>query len=310
MKRNNISSSWSKQSGASIVGVLMAAAIGGVVVLAISKAMLNMMRTQTHLELKGDRLSVKNSIMRRVDCNTTFTTKVAKSCSPGKLVGLFHTTADGDQKTIISKDGTRFGKWIYRAECNDDASGLTIRAARPKAGVDGIKEKNRNKFFKDPLTKKIITWDDDGSLLLPQGVSLCSKYSPREITTLYGAYTGTCHPGTWVTCKDTQTIELGAEPVYVSIHQVANDDAYSVYPSQARKFDGMNGGDGWQSNTSVNGVSVQSGGANARYWAVVKFTTTGFIVRKYANVDWSKYHPVYANSYRYIAHVKAFGSQE
>ena len=84
---------------------------------------------------------------------------------------------------------------------------------------------------------------------------------------------------------------------------MASDSAYNVYSFSSEKYEGMEGNKGWQSNTTLNGVQVQSGGAWAPYYSLIKFTDEGFIVRKGLNIMWEMVHPIYKNAYKYTVYV-------
>ena len=91
------------ENGASLVATLVALGIGSVITLTMSESLLNSLKFQKHIELRGNREAVRMSIVNKVSCKDSFSENKRKNCSSGKLLDLSYTDDNGNENIIISK---------------------------------------------------------------------------------------------------------------------------------------------------------------------------------------------------------------
>jgi hypothetical protein len=158
------------QCGFSLISVMVAVAIGGIVAASIATMIGNGMKGEQSLSLKMDRLIVAQTLFTSVSCSNT----LPGTCTPGALQTLRRVSKTGVVSTMVTNTGagTRFGQLAVRAECNATGDGLIVRAAylNPKASIT---TSNLADFRPDPLTGKKYTWADDQTKLYPDGIELC-----------------------------------------------------------------------------------------------------------------------------------------
>ena len=105
-------------------------------------------------------------------------------------------------------------------------------------------------------------------------MSLCSSVGPKPVRVITGIYKGDCDPrANWTRCNREKTITLGKRPSYVKVVQTAVGEGAIVHVFMSEKFEGMNGQDGWQSNTTYNGRQVQSGVGYGPYYSKLSLLT-------------------------------------
>lgn len=165
------------ESGISLVAVLVAVAIAGIVATAIFQMLTNSMNTQRHMEYKDELRQVRNLIAERISCASTLTNSVLNGClGAADASGLL---ANGPYITLRDKKGNPFGKqqtdgsmamgrWHVRAKCVKSAALNTIQLATARF------DKNGN-IMKDPLSKKPLGWMPVYTEDMPLGTSLCTE---------------------------------------------------------------------------------------------------------------------------------------
>jgi prepilin-type N-terminal cleavage/methylation domain-containing protein len=154
-------------AGMSLLEVLIAVGILGIVAVAFTKIFDNMNRGQKNIELKMDRHAIALSIGARVSC-PDLESAGSPCTTSGKLVEL----KDRSNKTLISQSGSTFGSYTVRAECSPSKDGIILKAVRLTG--DGDVNSSDPKFFRpDPLTGKIVKWSDSTSLMQPSGAYIC-----------------------------------------------------------------------------------------------------------------------------------------
>ena len=169
------------QSGMSLISVMISMAVGLMVVMFISQAMVNQVKYSAHIKIKNDRESIRNMIEGKVSCEKTLPVK----CSPNSIVNLI----DKDGNIFVSKSSPKnYGVHTVRAECNSTGNGLIIRSTRMH--TPSLLSVSEVDFMIEPLTKEVIKWGNPKSLLQPEGVSLCSVTPKRKITCLEGSRQG------------------------------------------------------------------------------------------------------------------------
>lgn len=153
------------EHGGSLVAVLVAVGIGGMLALGISAIATNGFRAQSSVERRSDREAVKNFLIARVSCRGT-----SASCTPGQPVELRTENANGVSSVLVGIGGQKFGDVGVRAECSPSGTGTIVRSARLLKGT----AISAGKFAPDPLTGKVVTFSDPESLVLPDGIEMCS----------------------------------------------------------------------------------------------------------------------------------------
>ncbi len=188
------------QKGESLVSVLVAATVGGMVMLSLSGFTSTMFRSAKHTELTGELSQLRSLIAEQIDCEKTFaeagidpndpsacntTSANGGQTGAGKFLRLVRKTKNGSVQfltTALEAGGGKLGSYTLRATCSASEQTIVIRAARP-AG---------NGFAEDPLTKKPASWDDSKALLFGTAPSLpicyagASTGAKRQATVVVG----------------------------------------------------------------------------------------------------------------------------
>lgn len=160
------------KSGLSLVSVLVALGISGIIAVAMRNILSNSFSAQSSITLRSDLEGLRRTLVVRTDCDRSF--KPGITCPSGTPVTLF--TKSGAVLAKSSGQPSRMGKFALKAECNSDGDGLIVRA--------GLLRKNKNidasataDFLPDPLTSVVSTWSSPNTLLYPEGVILCPSGS-------------------------------------------------------------------------------------------------------------------------------------
>ncbi|HYX32869.1 MAG TPA: hypothetical protein VE954_07125 [Oligoflexus sp.] len=170
--------------GFSMVGVLMALGLSGLVGLIVSKQTVNSLKGQKLAEYKADLSLIKSIVLSNLDCESIFskndltpaniTGKCVSTSNIGEQIGpnlrLFRRTMDGkpfEFGQLDAASGTiKLGNWSLKATCSAKEQSLIIRAAILDA---------KGNFVKDPLTGRAYDFEHPNSLLIGGGkaVPLC-----------------------------------------------------------------------------------------------------------------------------------------
>ncbi len=293
-------SGWSDQSGSALIGALISAGIISVVLAASSQMMVNLLRAGRQLEIKGDKESVRRTLLDKVSCDATFSGKTPGSCA-GNFIDVKGRQADGTEFELISKSGTKYGPWTYRAEC-DAQDGIIVKAALAK-NMSALKSKNPKDFHPDPLTSIVHTWDDEKSLLYAKGTTLCGN-GLKPVRIVSGTYQGQCGALTWLFCSKTQEIILGGKPTQVQIYNINDQAGVNLAPFNSIKFESMKADNGWQSVTNFSGMNAFQGPILDHFYSAVKMTDKGFMVRKALNIEFKSGLGFLSTSYHYVAFIE------
>lgn len=157
--------------GVSLLGALIAVAIVGIIAASVSSLMGNAFKAQARVEERGDLEAIRRMLLNATSCDKTL---LNGTCAPGSFVAL-QRLAGENVETLVSADmPTYFGKIAVRAECNATGNGVILRATRLRVGAT-LTTTNPDQFRPEALTKRIITWADDDSLLFPVGIEICSQ---------------------------------------------------------------------------------------------------------------------------------------
>ena len=288
------------ERGSALISALIAVGIIGIVMVSAMELISFMNRSTKSIEIKGDRESMRRSLMERISCQATLGSNPQAICSQG-LIDVKGRMPDRSEYVIISKSGTKHGSWTYQAKCNANG-GIVVRAAMPIKGAS-LTSSNPSDFLPDPMTKKEITWASSSSLLLPDGQSFCGD-GLRAVRAVSGTYDGTCGALTWMLCPRLQEIKLGGKPVQVQLYNVNSGMSVGITPFSVIKFDTMTGDQGWQSITSFAGITLPAGPIMNYFNATVKITDNGFVVRKAANIKFQGILGIISTKYHYVAFVE------
>lgn len=166
-----------KQSGLSIVELLIGIGILSIIGTLAMKGLNFSLKSSQRITNNADMQAIKHMMLGRIDCIETM--KKANCSGSKKIVKLYEKLTNNSTRVLadnnVSKP-TKFGDWSIRAQCDDfsGVSGISLRIARLKKNGT-LTSKNEKFFKKDPLTNKVITWNNDKSLLFPKGVPLCTS---------------------------------------------------------------------------------------------------------------------------------------
>ena len=162
-----------RNSGFSLLGVLVALGFAGGLVLLVGKTLTSSMHGSASFNAKIDRTLIAQFVSERLSCDESN----IYSCSPGQPVVL----RDNNDNVLIKASSvapTKFGKFAVRAICAADGHGVTLKAARLRSGKSATSTAKAD-YFPDPLTKQTVTFSDSSSNLLPSGIALCSQAKNR-----------------------------------------------------------------------------------------------------------------------------------
>ena len=139
-----------RQSGSSLVSVLVASAILGIFALVMAQLLGDGFKGQSSMSLNADREVLKRQLVSAVSCSDTLTPTACPSAVPVRLI---RRHKNGTLTTLVGSSGTRIGKWTVRAQCNATNDGLIVKAThiRPTASTMTT---NAADFLPDPLTTK------------------------------------------------------------------------------------------------------------------------------------------------------------
>ena len=192
-----------KQRGLSLLGVLVACAILGIVAVSLSRMLGFSFVSQQSIVRKNDFEAIRQMVMSSISCDKTMAAigDPATACSGtnGSVVAL-RNKSNG---VIVNDSGShKIGKFTVVAKCF--TSGLEIRAAALKPGATALVagsgggyefSNNPANFSPDPMTKKVTAWDSPSSLVFPAGSAPCGS-----------AFGGSSSTPTSTACAPAQTI--------------------------------------------------------------------------------------------------------
>lgn len=234
----------SRAAGMSLVSVLMAVGIMGIVALGLSRLVTNSQDGIRSVELRGDLETIRQLLMAQVDCTSTFaenkiTDKNQKSQCPGpggKGLMLYRSTSSGARpftKGKLEADGSfQLGSWWIKATCDAEAETLVIRAARKKK--DGT-------FARDPLTNEVMNWNSSRGVLFGtdgEGLPIC--YGKEMLTGefAYARREFRWRAGRKEIVRGNVDVIKGKGSTFAEFHIKKDWPAYS--------FDGIRCTDGWR----------------------------------------------------------------
>ncbi len=156
-----------RQDGYSLVEVLVAAALLGLVLYIAQTQMLMNFKFNKQQTDRYELIELGHNIERLVDCP-----KVPKVCPVTNPVKFIELQNKKTNNVLIEKDtGSRFGEWTVAAECAPDNT-IVLRAAK----LDG-----KGTPYKDPLTNKPMDWADLNGVIFPAGALCSAERAPAGI---------------------------------------------------------------------------------------------------------------------------------
>ncbi len=153
-------------SGMSLVSVMVAMVIGGIVAVNATQLISTQMRAQKKVMDDFGLTAAARYIQDNVSCQTTVDKIVASGMSVEKCVereDIIRLWNTGEPSRVLVKDDsekpTWIGDWIVRATCAP--SGVRVMFSRPrKDAVNPLRllSTATGRFEKDPLTRKAMNW--------------------------------------------------------------------------------------------------------------------------------------------------------
>ncbi len=173
----------STQSGSSLVAVLVATAIMGIIATVMATMNKNMSSFQSKTELGTAKQQISLALMTNVDCKksidpfcpggTCEAGEVATCPTDGQRITLYRKTTSGNVVSVASS-GTAIGKWTATAQCFNNA-GVDVRVARPRPGT-AVHSLADGDYFKDPLNGSPLSFNAANAKVFPPGAFLCQQY--------------------------------------------------------------------------------------------------------------------------------------
>lgn len=163
------------QSGISLLGVIIALGILGIITVVMTQMLTNSMSTQQHLDNEEELRSLRVLIEKRLSCSKTITKAILATCSPNIdlnaiAAGSFFSLKDKQDKYlgVRQSDGsTQMGSWSIKGRCTKSPTVNTIQIAVAKTSKKGG-------FATDPLTKKPLSWAPLYPAKAPLATNLCT----------------------------------------------------------------------------------------------------------------------------------------
>jgi prepilin-type N-terminal cleavage/methylation domain-containing protein len=176
------------EGGMTLVEVLVAVAILGVLITAVSRQSQVMLTSHTRFKQDADLVALKLMLVNKVDCQKTFDASLDTSGIPvpNSIVAVY----DINGQVMVKKNSpSKFKSWTVFAQ--SDANGdIILHSARLMPGYFNTwpaavtaADFSADMFNPDPMTKESIQYFDSANrdLLLPAGVSLCSATSSNWV---------------------------------------------------------------------------------------------------------------------------------
>jgi hypothetical protein len=169
MQAKNIDSRY--QQGFSILGVLMAIGVLGLLAPAINNIVVSGFKSDKHISRKFELIAIKKMLSESISCSETLPSGTCVSNANIKLLRLKGATS----VTIVPLEGKVLGNTAVKGVCNSTGNGVIIKTAFVRSGTD-MSNIQSSDYVKDPLTGKMGYKFEDtegGSNLLKAGESFC-----------------------------------------------------------------------------------------------------------------------------------------
>ncbi len=183
------------ETGHSLLSVLVGVGLLGLLSKFVIDSTLLGKKAQASLSKTSDRVLLERHLRRGTSCDLSLTPSTCPSQGPIEI----SAKVNGVTRTFISRDGTRFGEYVVRAECAPDNGSIIARAVRvrPGASLASLSDKD---ITPDPLTGAIVGWNDPRSLVYPAGKTLCPDSDGQEFAKV-------AYDSGWVNFSDGMVIQ-------------------------------------------------------------------------------------------------------
>jgi hypothetical protein len=158
-----------QENAFSMVSAIVGLGVASIIVMFVSQMLSQSMKGQKSTEIRADRLAIARHILARVDCSKSFLPTTCDTTGPKIL-------RDKDNAVLIKNASpeTKFGSFSIKVECSSNGNFLLARAAILTASGT-LTSTSDSHFIADPLSKKVVNWSNELSLLYPEGVGVCAE---------------------------------------------------------------------------------------------------------------------------------------
>lgn len=170
MKKEKLFVITANELGFSLASMVIALGLISVVVFVASRVISFNMKSENRLRQNYDKNALKMQLLQAVQCP-----EVLNSSICADFLTLRRISSSGLGPVLISGigQGSKFGAWTLRAECNATHDGVVIRAAQ-LSSTGTLTSTQDVDFQPDSLTGKIVKWSDTASLLFPENIEICT----------------------------------------------------------------------------------------------------------------------------------------
>jgi hypothetical protein len=187
----------SKESGLSLVGVMVAGALLSVALMTVAQLTHSNRKAAQKVESSIDVAALKLKVSQEIDCGRSF-----GAANPPCVVGSYVDLRGDNGQIVVASGGTTIGRWTVRARCL--STGVDVRAAslsaagRTQSGALDFDSQNTAWFLTDPgAANLLLHWGHiKAQLFEPSSGGYCSH--------LFGAgnLTAQCNPNQYVAGVD------------------------------------------------------------------------------------------------------------
>ena len=164
------------QRGSSLISVLVAVGIAGILTTGVSSILTQALRGQERVTQSSELTAIRQTLLARTNCALTLA-PVPTACNGAVAL------KDKNGKVLVDVAGTKIGKWTLKATCvpttdlpTNPTGGdheIVVWAARP----------TNSGYFTDPLTKKDQNFANPQGRLYPYSAGLCTTFFPTSAAT-------------------------------------------------------------------------------------------------------------------------------
>ena len=169
----------SRQSGVTLLEMMLATSIFTVAALAVHRQIADSANLSARVAINADREALQRLVLETASCSDAYLRSTCTASAINTRAPVTVRRVDdvgGRSHVLISRlnAGTAYGSLRLKAECAGTVANPTIRvrAARLKASCT-LRATNDDCYNPDPVNKKIITFADDESLLFEDS-DICS----------------------------------------------------------------------------------------------------------------------------------------
>ena len=167
------------QRGSSLISVVIATGIAGVVAVALMKMQVFQARFDAKDVLDKDRNDIFRHIMRAVDCNQTFTS-YETACLAQEPINLIDKNGNPLLGDLVTNDRSPFhgtgsfssDGWRLKAECGPKS--MIVRIIK-----SNLTRRGPTEFSEDPLNERPLDFNHPKSVLISGNDNFCSGAFPN-----------------------------------------------------------------------------------------------------------------------------------